>query len=93
MSRPELFLTTGNCPAGNVVVVVVMVSMGLLVTVLAVGIVRLRAAAAAEQGDEQELELGWEGGREGPNITVNPLEVRTDQRQRQTKHPSSLQEC
>ena len=54
----------------------VIVSMGLLVTVLAVGIVRLRAAAASEQGDDPELELGWEGGQQGPNITVNPLEVR-----------------
>ena len=60
------------------VVVVVIVSMGLLVTVLAVGIVRLRAAAASEQGDDPELEIGWEGGP-GPNITVNPLEVRIAQ--------------
>ena len=62
-------------------VVVVIVSMGLLVTVLAVGIVRLRAAAGNEQSDDPELELGWEGGEgggEGPNITVNPLEVRIE---------------
>ena len=51
------------------------VSMGLLVTVLAVGIVRLRAAAGNDQSDDPELELGWEGEGEGPNITVNPLEV------------------
>ena len=63
------------------VVVVVIVSMGLLVTVLAVGIVRLRAAAGSDQSDDPELELGWEGGEggvEGPNITVNPLEVRIE---------------
>ena len=64
------------------VVVVVIVSMGLLVTVLAVGIVRLRAET--DQGDDPELELGWEGGDgggEGPNITVNPLEVRIETNQ------------
>ena len=67
------------------VVVVVIVSMGLLVTVLAVGIVRLRAAAGTDQGDDPELELGWdggEGGGEGPNIIVNPLEVRIETNQR-----------
>ena len=57
------------------VVVVVIVSMGLLVTILALGIVRLRAAARGEEGEDPELELGWEG--EETNITVNPLEVRT----------------
>ena len=51
------------------------VSMGLLVTILALGIVRLRAAAGGEEGEDAELELGWEG--EETNITVNPLEVRT----------------
>ena len=65
--------------SGNVVVVVVILSMGLLVTVLAVGIVRLRAAAAAgDQTDDPELELGWEGELDRPNITVNPLEVREE---------------
>ena len=53
----------------------VIVSMGLLVTMLALGILRLRAAAGEEQGDDPELELGWESGEE-TNITVNPLEVR-----------------
>ena len=54
-------------------VVVVIVSMGLLITVLAVGVVKLKSAVTRdEEAGGGESEEGWE---DGPNITLNPLEV------------------
>ena len=58
--------------SGNAVVVVVIVSMGLLITVLAVGVVKLKSAVTRDEEAAREAEDGWE---DGPNITLNPLEV------------------
>ena len=52
--------------------VVVIVSMGLLITVLAVGVVKLKSAVTRDEEAAGEAEEGWE---DGPNITLNPLEV------------------
>ena len=60
-----------NC-LGNAVVVVVIVSMGLLITVLAVGVVKLKSAVNRDEEAAANTEDGWE---DGPNITLNPLEV------------------
>ena len=49
-------------------VVVVIVSMGLLITVLAVGVVKLKSAVTRDEEAAREAE-------DGPNITLNPLEV------------------
>lgn len=51
---------------------VVIVSMGLLITVLAVGVVKLKSAVTRDEEAAAEAEEGWE---DGPNITLNPLEV------------------